>query len=201
MATSTRLRNAVRGLLQSYAPAAVKSRLWNAEFAHGKWACLDSTPDDCIYGFLEKYANRGSILDLGCGSGSTGNEMAAESYAHYTGVDISDVALGMAQTRSEENGRSGKNRFYQSDLAGYAPEQKFNIILYRDSIYYLPQADIQPALERFSRFLTPSGVFIVRLWDGREKHRNIVQMIESNFHVVEQFAPAESKTVVVVFRL
>lgn len=200
MADSTRLRNAVRGLLQSYAPASVKSRLWNSEFAHGKWACLESTPDDCVYGFLKKYAQRGSILDLGCGSGSTGNELAAEVYRDYTGVDISDVALGMARTRSEKNGRGAKNRFSQSDLANYKPEQKFNVILFRDSIYYLPQADIQPALERYSRFLNPSGVFIVRLWDGREKHRNIVQMIESNFQVVEQFAPAESKTVVVVFR-
>jgi SAM-dependent methyltransferase len=190
----------MRGLLQAYAPAAIKSRLWNAEFAHGKWACLDSTPDDCIYGFLEKYANRGSILDLGCGSGSTGNEIAAEAYTHYTGVDISDVALGMARTRSEENGRSGKNRFFQSDVASYAPEQRFEVILFRDSIYYLPQADIQPVLDRYSRFLNPYGVFIVRLWDGRQKHRNIVQMIESNFHVVEQFAPMESQTVVVVFR-
>jgi SAM-dependent methyltransferase len=200
MGASTRIQNVMRRLLQAYAPATVKSHLWNREFARGKWACLDSTPDDCIYSFMAKYAERGSVLDLGCGSGSTGNEMAAEVYGDYTGVDISDVALAMARTRSEENGRSGKNRFFQSDLASYAPEQKFDVILFRDSIYYLPQSDIQPALERYSRFLTPSGVFIVRMWDGGDKRRSIVQLIESNFQVVERFAPGQSKTVVLVFR-
>jgi SAM-dependent methyltransferase len=190
----------MRRLIQSYAPGAVKSRLWDAEFANGQWACLDSTPDDCVYVFLDKYADGGSILDLGCGSGNTANELSQTAYLDYTGVDISEVAIEKAKKRSEENGRCDRTRFLKSDVSSYVPAQPFDVILFRDTIYYIPRASIRAMLERYSKYLTPDGVFVVRLWDGRDKHRNIVKLIESHFDVVEKYLAEESKVVVLVFR-
>jgi SAM-dependent methyltransferase len=200
MGATNKIRNAVRGFLQYYGTGKVKSRLWDAEFAQGRWDCLESTPGDCVYPFIEKYANQGSILDLGCGSGSTGNEVAASAYRDYIGVDISEVAIGKAKAKSEENCRGEKNRFFQFDIASYAPAQQFDVILFRDTIYYLPTPNIPPILERYSRHLKAGGVFIVRVWDGKDKQRNIVKVIEKNFQVVEKFAPAESSVVVLVFQ-
>ena len=101
-----RVWNVSRGLLQTKAPNDIKRWLWNREFAGGRWDCLKSTPGDPIYAYLQRYARRRDILDLGCGSGSTGNELAGSAYARYVGVDISDVAIEQAISRSVETGRS-----------------------------------------------------------------------------------------------
>ena len=57
-----------------------------------------------MYQFLEKYANSGNILDLGCGPGNTANELKEQVYQSYIGVDISDAALAKAVKRTEEKG-------------------------------------------------------------------------------------------------
>lgn len=200
MGLANRIRNVTRGLLQAYGTEKVKSHMWDVEFAHGRWDCLASTPGDCVYPFIEKYANTGSILDLGCGSGSTGNEIAETAYRDYTGVDISRVATSKAKRRTEENGRADKNRFFQSDVSSYVPTQQFDVILFRDSIYYVPRAKIAPMLDRYSKYLTREGVFIVRMWDGRDKHRGIVDAIKGKFDIIDKHMSEQSNTVILVFR-
>ena len=141
--------------LQAYGTPSIKKFLWNVQFSGGKWNCLNTTLGDCVYAYVEKYARDGSILDLGCGSGNTGNELEAKAYRHYTGVDISDVAIETAKRRSEDNRRADKNVYFQSDILDYAPTQPHDVILFRDSLYYVPAAKIRAILERYSRCLTP----------------------------------------------
>jgi SAM-dependent methyltransferase len=195
-----RLRNKIRRVFEIYGTPKVKQWLWDAQFSQGRWDCLDTTPGDCVYSRIEKSANGGSILDLGCGSGSTANELDASTYQDYTGVDISKVAIGKAQRMTEENSRGHKSRFYQSDLATFVPTKQFDVILFRDSIYYIEPKRIKAILERYSKWLKEDGVFIVRMWDGRGKFRGIVDIIDSSFDIVEEYWPEEAATVVLVFR-
>jgi len=181
-----KLRNKLRGLIQRCASERLKRYLWNAEFSGGRWDFIYKTPNDCIYPYIEKYANGGSILDLGCGTGNTSNEIPVTVYADYTGVDISDVAVAKAIKRSLDNGRSAKNRYLRSDFATYAPNGQFDLILFRESLYYLPPANVEPTLERYSKYLKPGGVIIVRLCDWSGKCRPIVELIEREYEVVDQ---------------
>lgn len=194
-----KLRNILRRLLQVYGTSNAKRWLWNTEFSGGRWDCLARTPGDCVYPYVEKYANNGSILDLGCGSGSTANELSATACRAYIGVDISDVAINKGRRRTEENGRADRNRFFQSDLFSYVPSQQFNVILFRDSIYYLPCKKIIRMLNRYSKYLKEGSVFIVRMtWS--DKYQEIVDTIESNFEVVEKRFHNQPKAIVLVFR-
>jgi len=194
------VQNKIRAFLQAYGTPKVKGRLWDAEFSGGRWDNLDTTPDDCVYRYVEKSANGGSILDLGCGSGSTANELDTNTYRDYTGVDISDAAISKARSRTEQNERAVKNRFFRSDVASYVPTQRFDVILFRDSIYYIPRANIKATLDRYSKYLKPCGVFIVRMWDGGGKHKAIADMIESNFNIVDKFFSEHPNAVVLVFQ-
>src|SRR5271165_6033684 len=108
-------RDRMRDLLQTHGTLATKQRLWDTEFAKGRWDVLDTTPDDCVYSRIERSANGGSILDLGCGSGNTANELDGNSFGEYIGVDISEVAIDKAQRRTEANDRAHKCRFVQGD--------------------------------------------------------------------------------------
>ncbi|MGA3316333.1 MAG: class I SAM-dependent methyltransferase [Candidatus Korobacteraceae bacterium] len=191
----------MRGLLQAYGTPSIKKFLWNVEFSGGRWDCLDTTPGDCVYRYVEKYAAKGSILDLGCGSGSTANELAATTYRQYTGVDISDVAIAKAISRTQETGREQKADFFQFDFSSFLPNEQYDVILFRDSIYYVPTAKIGAMLERYSRYLNEGGVFIVRLWGGGgSKEKTILDIIERNFEIVEKYLSEEPKAAVIVFR-
>lgn len=200
MALARKGQNKLRLALQVYGTGTVKAFLWNREFSRGRWDCLDSSMGDVVYPYIEKNANRGSILDLGCGSGSTGNELGISAYGDYTGVDISALAIDKAKTRTEANGRADKNDYYQSDIFSYLPARQFDVILFRDSIYYIALPKIKGVLDRYSKYLKQEGVFIVRLWSAEGKYRRIVEAIESNFAVVEKYFSSESSSAVIVFR-
>jgi SAM-dependent methyltransferase len=196
----------VQGFLTSYGPSSIKKLLWDRDFSGGKWDFIDNTVGDCVYPFLEKYAQNGDILDLGCGPGNTANELAATVYKSYVGVDISEAALAKAVKRTQENGRADKNSFVCSDFLGYTPTQEFDIILFRESMYHVPYGQVLKILEKYSKYLKQSGVFIVRLYAGDKKIGKIkyrvtrkINLITREFNIVEscQYETPGTPTVLV----
>jgi 2-polyprenyl-3-methyl-5-hydroxy-6-metoxy-1,4-benzoquinol methylase len=200
--TLTRIQSA----LKSYGPSGIKRFLWNREYSGDKWNFADNTAGDCVYSHLEKYAANGSILDLGCGSGNTGNELAAHAYRKYVGVDISETCLTKAIKRSKENGRAEKNQFVSGDFLSYVPNQQFDVILFRESMYHVPMAKITSTIDHYSRYLKEGGVFIVRMGtssrDGKTAPRPtaMIRLIEEECNVLEKCQYAESGATVIVFR-
>jgi 2-polyprenyl-3-methyl-5-hydroxy-6-metoxy-1,4-benzoquinol methylase len=196
-----------RGFLLSYGPTPIKKIFWDQEFSSGKWNFIDNTANDCVYRHLDRFAENKSVLDLGCGPGNTANEMAL-GYQTYVGVDISEEALAKARRRSEANGRSDKNSFEQEDFLSYVPSQKFDVILFREAMYHVPLGKVKLVLDRFAKYLTAEGVFIVRMHlqdtkSGKTKQRPMMMMeiIEKEFDVVENTRyPAQSGSAVIVFR-
>jgi 2-polyprenyl-6-hydroxyphenyl methylase/3-demethylubiquinone-9 3-methyltransferase len=196
------------GLIKRYGPSKVKKVLWDREFSGGKWSFIDDTEGDCVYQYLHKYLNGGSILDLGCGPGNTATELTAASYTTYVGVDISETALEKARKRSVVAGRSRQNSFAQGDFLSYTPQQQFDVILFRESLYHVPFGKVKTVLARFSQYLKPSGLFIVRMYasspdDGKKKHRPnaMFALIDREFDVVEKRThPTLGEPTVVVFR-
>lgn len=184
----------VQRFLQSYGPSSIKRLLWDREFATTKWDFIDHTEGDCVYENLEKYARNGSILDLGCGPGNTANELVPAAYQHYVGVDISEEALAKARRRTVQTGRESKNVFVQGDFVMYTPMEKFDVILFRESMYHVPMGKIKYTLDRLSRYLKEDGVFIVRMYTadgdtgGKEKPRPtaMIRIMETEFEVVEK---------------
>lgn len=188
-----RTKTFVQGFLASYGPSSIKKRLWDKDFASNKWNFIDNTVGDCVYPHLEKYARNGNILDLGCGPGNTANELNSDAYKSYVGVDISEVALAKAVKRTQENGRADKNSFVCSDFLGYKPTQEFDVILFRESLYHVPYGQVLKILEKYSKHLKKSGVFIVRLYMGDSRSgkkikfrvKRKVDLIKREFDVLE----------------
>jgi SAM-dependent methyltransferase len=179
-----------RGFLLSYGPTPIKKYFWDQEFSSGKWNFIDDTAGDCVYSHLERFSKDRSVLDLGCGPGNTANELAPV-YRTYVGMDISTEALAKARLRSEQNGRGDKNSFEQGDFLSYVPPQKFDVILFREAMYHVPLSKVKETLDRFAKYLTDEGVFIVRLGvmeNGKMKHRPsaMIGIMEDSFDVVEK---------------
>ena len=199
MYLTTKIKNVLRGIVQSRGTVAMRKKLWNKEFRAGRWSCLEWTPVDCVYHYVEKYCNNGDILDLGCGSGNTGNELDINKYTKYTGVDISDIALKKAEERSQQNNRSRHNSWLQAEMTSYKPKAQYDVILFRESLFYVRSGQVNKVLVRLKESLKDRGVFIVRIYD-RDSYATIVSVIRNNFQIVEEYLPTDSRTIVVVFR-
>jgi|SRR6266850_1951738 len=201
MLATQKVRNVLRGLLQRYGTEKIKRQLWNYEYAEGRWSCLDTMSGDFAYVHVEKHAKGGNILDLGCGPGAVGNELNAAAYHSYTGVDICDVAIEKARSRTVENRRTDKNNYIQSDIFSYVATQQYDVILLGDSIYYFSHKRIAEILYRYSKYLKQDGVLIVRSWILKDRHRAIIQNIENTCEIVEKELYHQSQIVVITFRL
>jgi ubiquinone/menaquinone biosynthesis C-methylase UbiE len=208
MHIATRVINLVHSGLKSYGPSKLKRLLWDTEYSSDKWDFADNTIGDCVYAPLEKHAANGSILDLGCGTGNTANELAESTYQQYVGADISEVCLNKARRRSKACGREHKNSFVFGDFLTYVPTQQFDVILFRESMYHVPMGKIKATLDRYSKYLKANGVFVVRMFtsdaEGKTKSRPAAMFaaIESEFDVVEkgEYGKSGTRAVVLVFR-
>jgi len=178
---------------------AIKQRLWNKEFARGDWDHIENTASDCVYRYVEKYCCHGAILDMGCGSGNTANELDINSYTEYLGVDISDVAIRKAAERSVRNNRGDKNHWLRSDITSFCPSKRYHVILFRESIYYLSMKQIADTFAKLKGCLEEQGVFIVRMYD-RERSSYIVSFLKQHFQLIEEYVTVDSNTTVLVFR-
>ena len=186
-------------IVKRWGSSAAKRRVWDVEFASGLWARLEHTAEDPIYGYLETYANGGDILDLGCGSGNTGSEVNTSRYTRYTGVDVSSVALRQAESRIQASERKTKNAYVCGDLENYLPTETYDLILFRESLFYVPAGRIKAVLDRYGFYLKETGVFIVRLCD-RTKYRHIVTLIQKRYRVLDQHLVQHTPDIILVFQ-
>lgn len=177
---------------------AAKEQIWDQEYAAGQWDGMMPTATDSIFGYLDTYIAGGSILDMGCGAGPTGHDLKPTSYAHFHGVDISQVAITRAVARAQEQGRAAKNTYVCGDIACYAPTRQYDVILFRESLYYIPFLRIVSVLNALKPSLTARGAFIVRMHD-RKEYLPITTLIQRQYTIIEQ-SDDTKPNVTLVFR-
>lgn len=149
------------------------------DFAQVYDTFMDETPyeewADFLAGLIEKYgisqpgpleaeedilaSERNLVLDLGCGTGSLTELMAAKGF-DMIGVDLSQEMLGIALTKRE---KAGSSTLYlcqdMRELELYSTVG--TVISVCDSVnYLLEEADIEETFRLVNNYLYPGGVFI-----------------------------------------
>ena len=193
-----------KAFLKRWGTNSWKQRIWDEEYSHGMWARKGSTsgstsiPRDSVLEVIERYSSGAEILELGCGAGETAFEIA-DTFQSYVGVDISEVAVSQGiEAARRQASRAGKISFVTGDISDFSSSRSFSVILFRESIYYIPKPKIPGTLQRLASFLTPHGVFIVRVHD-RVKFRNILELIGRDYQVAERCLPPNAATATIVF--
>lgn len=136
------------------------------------------SPESQTVRVVEKYAKKGSILDLGCGTGALASDLNPDCFESYLGVDASEAAIGIAQKRSTR-----KINFEIGDLQHYKCKGKYDLIVFEESLYYVPFFR-QRLLRRYARYLRPGGLFIVTVAHP-DQFKGMIKMIRKNFHIIE----------------
>jgi 2-polyprenyl-3-methyl-5-hydroxy-6-metoxy-1,4-benzoquinol methylase len=109
-----------------------------------------------------------------------------------------------AAARSAATGRTEKNRYVQGDILDFVlPKEAYDVILFRESIYYVPLPKIKALLDRCAGYLAAQGVIIVDVDVGGtkpERARKILEIIETGFRVLEKESPKKAGDFVAVFK-
>jgi SAM-dependent methyltransferase len=158
----------------------LNTALWNLQYALGLWRRLDAeTNGSTALALIERHTPNPAILDLGCGT-SANLPLDAYSYRSYLGVDISRKAIDKAR-------RLGRPRtsFEVADIGTYRPAGRYDAILLREVLYYLPNAQVRELLGRLGSALTTRGRVIVQIWDIAG-HRDLVRTVRDSGLVVHE---------------
>jgi SAM-dependent methyltransferase len=176
--------------------------VWSWEFSHGHWAQLEHLDDRQLYDVILRHLGDGRLLDLGCGNGTVRCELPPGALRRYVGVDLSAEALRQTRARAAGLPRLplGEELFEGDisdrqvlDQAG-AP---FDVILLRESIYYLRVERASELLELLARRLADSGVIVVKVHD-RDRYAEHVDAVRRSRPMVEEHpAPTNTSTILV----
>lgn len=99
-----------------------------------------------------------TILDVGCGQGTTVRTCQELGYANTSGVDVSPEQVELAR-------RAGIEDVYCHDFISYLTEKpgSFDALLATDVLEHLTRAEVLEVMDAVRLALRPGGVFIARV--------------------------------------
>jgi SAM-dependent methyltransferase len=103
-----------------------------------------------------------SILDLGCGDGRVSLQFAPEA-ASVTLVDFSESMLERARRRIPP-GSTSRVDIVRSDILGFAPGRRFDVVLCLGVLAHLPSA--RDGFAKIAALVEPGGMAIVQVTDA-----------------------------------
>jgi 2-polyprenyl-3-methyl-5-hydroxy-6-metoxy-1,4-benzoquinol methylase len=158
--------------------------LWEEQYRSGVWDYLDSASELAHYmvivGYVQHFCANPAILDVGCGHGRLLELLQPYPLHNYLGVDFSAEAIHRAQSLASEG-----VRFERVDFEKYVPPDRYDVIVFNESIYYSPRPE--EVLRRYMSALTLDGVMIVSMCQNRWQ-RSIWTALESVAEIVHSTA-------------
>lgn len=100
------------------------------------------------------------VLEIGCGLGTDGAQFA-KAGAVYTGIDLTDAAIELAQKRFEQFGLQGEFQVADAENLQF-PDESFDVVYSHGVLHHTP--DISAAVQEIHRVLKPGGRVIVMLY-------------------------------------
>lgn len=152
-------RAMVFGLI-GYRPQRVSAETWDDEYRSGQWDYLRRM--DSLAGLISilgycQYLNPASILDVGCGEGLLAEKLKVLPYTSYLGIDVSREAIASATARLGD----ARSRFAVADAASFRDDARHDVIVFNQSLYYLP--DPAGIMAHYRAQLAPQGRIIVSM--------------------------------------
>ncbi len=146
---------------------------WEERYENTYRELLDSRNEIGRHGVIVEYITRvirqGNVLDAGCGTGIFGELLNASSF-RYTGIDIAEKAINLAQNKLPNM----RDRFLNVRFEEYRPEEKFDVIIANEMVYYM---ETELFLQQCNRMLAENGHLVISVYDF-EKGREILSRIE-----------------------
>ena len=125
-----------------------------------------------------------SILDVGCSGGTL--ICALNSFARYSGVDVSSVAISAAKQMASDgfSDRLDQIDFQAADLQQFNPSSTFDVIIFNEVLYYLNTNQAVTEVARYAKSLNKGGLIVISLKDDGKSHA-ILKLLTRKFKWVD----------------
>ena len=181
-------------VITRYAPNTMKRLAFEQKMKQGIWDYTVSDKSDELLNAVQKHTRNGNILCLGCGGGSLAAALPVDSFERFIGVDISREAIKKAKKYENE-----KIKFELDDIRSFHSDLHFDVIVFEESLYYVPSFQRLKMLKRYKEYLTDEGVFIVTT-DQYNRFKKMITMIRKQFKMIEEKFFRNSSRHMCIFR-
>jgi 2-polyprenyl-3-methyl-5-hydroxy-6-metoxy-1,4-benzoquinol methylase len=171
----------------------LKSAAFDEKYRRGDWHNQGDESGELAQ-VAYRYLCNGDLLIMGCGGASVLKGLVVSGFESALGVDISAEAIRLARSYASDN-----VSFRQADMIDFEPHRSYNVILFSESIYYVPTSRQETLLRRLSLSLKPNGVFIVTFAQAN-RYQDTIVSIRENFSVIEDRPFAGSTRHLLIFR-
>lgn len=157
---------------------ALKRAAFDAKYQSGDWAFTLECPE--LVDLVVHHCQQGRIAVLGCGSNALGRALPEASYSSLTGFDLSPDAIAFAREHSPSD-----QDFTVADMTTFTPAfASFNLMVFPESLYYVPAAQTLEVLRRVAGGLTASGR-IIATFAQPDRYAGHLNIIRANFRIEE----------------
>lgn len=141
-----------------------RRRRWNKQYKSGRWESLKSDIESKRYHQILEYIKiygmqNPSILDLGCGDGVLNEYLDDHRYSYFQGVDFSSVSIEKAVARNFPN-----SDFLAEDIIKFKPSRNFDIIIFNEAFYYIPESEKSRVLNLILDHLNNDGIMLTSIF-------------------------------------
>jgi 2-polyprenyl-3-methyl-5-hydroxy-6-metoxy-1,4-benzoquinol methylase len=180
-------------LVTRYGPARLRSLAFDEKYRTGSWNFVGDSSAE-LSQTVRRYLNSGQLLMIGCGGASLLQNLNDSDFTSVLGLDISSEALRLASRFASE-----KVSFEHGDMRTFQSERLFDVILFSESLYYIPVKEARECLDRLRPRISANGAFIVTVAEP-ERYAELLKMIRDNFTMLEDNSFPHSHSRVLVFR-
>lgn len=154
--------------MRSRVPGFVKRMVWNAKYA-GAVTDPSRFPDQFLTFVTKTLGENDRVLDLGCGPGNLLAALRMSGWkGHYTGVDVSEVAVLTAKKLND-----GNADWVVSSIETFPQlSTKVHLICFVETLYYVRLKNVPQVLTRCKQSLEEGGCICLRIWnpEGQQSH-------------------------------
>ena len=144
----------------------------HARAGYDRYRDLVNTP-----GFLALLPDIAGLhgLDIGCGEGVFQEQLRGAA-GRYLGVDFEEPI------RQAQHKVSDHVRFVVGDMNEFTTSERFDVIVFNESIYYLH--DLMSGLARYEPFLADDGVILISM-HGKERNDALWAQVDARYRQLD----------------
>ncbi len=106
--------------------------------------------------FIKSLKGEGYVLDVGCAAGQFSNYLQTNGL-NVVGIDFSKNLLNIAKKKFKNI------NFIHADICDWRTEQKFDGIFTKDTLFHLPDENLESVIEKFYNILNDDGKMLIIL--------------------------------------